>query len=204
MVLPTDLVLGVLNDPEGLAGQTLADLGCAPDQIEAALRAAERESGIPFLGNVGFAPETKEALEQAGADATIAELVEKDSGGLLVALLSTRKRSAAILFEELGIDSSSLQERLAAQVRGKAAVFTPESPFEFVLGSALVSASAAATNAERHLDTGDLLEVLLREHTCVAARALIGLGVTTESLASSVATARDGTARSDDSTAEPR
>ena len=114
---PEHLVLGLLAQPNELAGRALAELGVTPDNVRADLvqrlgRAAARSDG-----SLGIAPQTKRLLELAK---TFAERLGHNCTRpehILLAAVAPRLHSpAAALLADCGAGAEAVRGQLAAML----------------------------------------------------------------------------------------
>jgi hypothetical protein len=114
---PEHLVLGLLSQPEELAGRALAELGVTPDAARA--RLIERlGSTLPRPdGSLGVAPQTKRLLELAKAFAKrLGHNCTRTEHVLLAAVAPRLHSPAAVLLNDCGVDAEQVRDQLAAML----------------------------------------------------------------------------------------
>lgn len=114
---PEHLVLGLLSQPDELAGRALAELGVTPEATRA--RLVDRlGSTLPRPdGSLGVAPQTKRLLELAKAFAKRLEYSCTRTEHILLAAVAPRLHSpAAALLADCGADAEAVRDQLAAML----------------------------------------------------------------------------------------
>ena len=120
-VAPEHLVLGLLAQPEELAGEALAELGVTA-QAARELVVRRLGGGAPrTTGSLGVAPQTKRLLELARANAKSLGTRCPKSEHILLAATSPRLRSsAAELLAELGAGPERVRDQLTRMLIAEA------------------------------------------------------------------------------------
>lgn len=111
---PEHLVLGLLSQPEELAGRALAELGVTPEVARA--RLVDRLGSAPPRpdGSLGVAPQTKRLLELAKAFAKRLGHNCTRTEHILLATVAPRLHSpAAALLADCGADAEAVRDQLA-------------------------------------------------------------------------------------------
>lgn len=116
-VAPEHLVLGMVQQPEELAGRVLAELGVTATALR--VRIGDRlGTGPPRPGgSLGVAPQTKRVLELARAFAKrLGHRCARPEHVLLAAVSPRLRSSAATLLAECGADAERVRDQLAAML----------------------------------------------------------------------------------------
>jgi hypothetical protein len=114
---PEHLVLGLLAQPEELAGRALAELGITPEAANTSL--VERLGSGPARpdGSLGVAPETKRLLELAKAFAKrLGHNCIRTEHILLAAVAPRLHSPAGALLAECGASAEAVRDQLAAML----------------------------------------------------------------------------------------
>jgi len=120
-VKPEHLVLGLLAQPDELAGEVLGELGVTADRASE-LVAQQLGSGAPRpTGTLGVAPQTKRLLELARAIAkSLGNRCPKTEHILLAATSPKLHSSAAALLAELGASPDRVRDQLTRTLLAEA------------------------------------------------------------------------------------
>jgi hypothetical protein len=112
-VRPEHLILALLDQPNELAGQTLAQLGVTPARAREVVQ-ARLGTGAPRPdGSLGVAPQTKRLLELARAiGKTLCHNCAKTEHILLAAISPKLHSPAASLLDECGADADQIRDHL--------------------------------------------------------------------------------------------
>jgi hypothetical protein len=120
-VRPEHLILALVEQPEELAGQVLAELGVTPDQVRAAI---ERRLGAGRprpTGSLGVAPQTKRLLELARSLAkSLGHRCPRTEHVLLAASSPKLDSPAASLLAECGVDPAQIRDHMARALLSEA------------------------------------------------------------------------------------
>ena len=114
---PEHLVLGLLAQPDELAGRALAELGVTPDKVRADL--VERLGRAPARpdGSLGVAPQTKRLLELARVFAKrLGHNCTRTEHILLAAVAPRLHSPAAALLADCGAGAEAVRDQLAAML----------------------------------------------------------------------------------------
>jgi hypothetical protein len=120
-VRPEHLIVALVEQPEELAGQVLAELGVTPDEVRAAtLRRLGAGSPRP-TGSLGVAPPTKRLLELARSLAkSLGHRCPRTEHVLLAASSPKLDSPAASLLAECGVDPAQLRDHMARALLSEA------------------------------------------------------------------------------------
>jgi hypothetical protein len=120
-VRPEHLILALVEQPEELAGQVLAELGATPDQVRAAI---ERRLGAERprpTGSLGVAPQTKRLLELARSLAkSLGHRCPRTEHVLLAASSPKLDSPAASLLAACGVDPAQIRDQMARALLSEA------------------------------------------------------------------------------------
>jgi ClpA/ClpB-like protein len=114
---PEHLVLGLLSQPQELAGRALAELGVTPAAAQAGL--VDRLGRTPPRpdGSLGVAPQSKRLLELAKAFAKrLGHNCTRTEHILLAAVAPRLHSPAAALLADCGADAEAVRDQLAAML----------------------------------------------------------------------------------------
>jgi hypothetical protein len=114
---PEHLVLGLLAQPDELAGRALTELGVTREAARASL--IDRLGSTPPRpdGTLGVAPQTKRLLELAKAFAKrLGHNCTRTEHMLLAAVAPRLHSPAAGLLEDCGVDAEQIRDQLAAML----------------------------------------------------------------------------------------
>jgi hypothetical protein len=118
---PEHLVLGLLTQPDELAGRALTELGVTADAVRANL--VERLGRAPARpdGSLGVAPQTKRLLELAKAFAKrLGHSCTRPEHVLLAAVAPRLHSPAAALLADCGAGAEAVRDQLAAMLLDEA------------------------------------------------------------------------------------
>jgi ATP-dependent Clp protease ATP-binding subunit ClpA len=121
---PEHLVLGLLSQPDELAGRALTELGVTPKTARASL--IDRLGSTPPRpdGTLGVAPQTKRLLELAKAFAKrLGHNCTRTEHMLLAAVAPRLQSPAAVLLADCGVDAEQVRDQLAAMLLHEAPEF---------------------------------------------------------------------------------
>jgi hypothetical protein len=114
---PEHLVLGLLAQPDELAGRALAELGVTPDKVRAGLVERLGRTRPRPDGSLGVAPQTKRLLELAkGFAKRLGHNCTRTEHILLAAVAPRLHSPAAALLADCGADAEAVRDRLAAML----------------------------------------------------------------------------------------
>lgn len=114
---PEHLVLGLLSQPDELAGRALAELGVTIDAVQVSL--VERLGSTPPRpdGSLGVAPQTKRLLELARAfSKRLGHNCTRTEHILLAAVAPRLHSPAAALLADCGAGAEAVRDQLAAML----------------------------------------------------------------------------------------
>jgi hypothetical protein len=112
-VRPEHLVLALVEQPEELAGQVLAELGVTPPAVRAEIETRLGTGPARPTGSLGVAPQTKRLLELARAIArSLGHRCPRTEHVLLAAMSPKLDSSAVALLSECGVDRAQVRDRL--------------------------------------------------------------------------------------------
>jgi hypothetical protein len=113
-VRPEHLILALVEQPEELAGQVLAELGATPDEVRAAIERRLGGGRPRPTGSLGVAPQTKRLLELARSLAkSLGHRCPRTEHVLLAASSPKLDSPAASLLAECGVDPAQIRDQLA-------------------------------------------------------------------------------------------
>jgi Clp amino terminal domain, pathogenicity island component len=120
-VRPEHLILAVVEQPDELGGQVLAELGVTPAAVRAQLK-RRLGSGSPRpSGSLGVAPQTKRLLELAWSIAkSLGHHCPRTEHILLAATSPKLDSPAAALLDDCGAGRAQIREQLTRTLRGEA------------------------------------------------------------------------------------
>jgi ATP-dependent Clp protease ATP-binding subunit ClpC len=159
------LLLGLIGEAEGSAGQAFARLGVTLDSARAQVASEVPADGGSPPGQIPFSPRAKATLDAAPRQALGLKDTEVGTEHMLLALLIERDRRTASILSSLGCPPDLLRTTVLEDR-------TTESP-------------------EDPDDDGDAL-LALAEGSNVAGQALVDLGVTVDALKAAIERARGG------------
>jgi ATP-dependent Clp protease ATP-binding subunit ClpC len=159
------LLLGLIGEAEGTAGQAFARLGVTLDAARAQVAAEVPAGGGSPAGQIPFSPRAKATLDAAPRQALGLKDTEVGTEHMLLAMLIERDARTASILSSLGCPPDLLRTTLLED--------------------------RAAESPEDPADDGDVL-LTLAEGANVAGRALADLGVTVEALEAAIERARHG------------
>lgn len=114
---PEHLVLGLLAQPDELAGRALAELGVTPEAAQASLVARLGRTPARPDGSLGVAPQTKRLLELAKAFAKrLGHNCTRTEHILLAAVVPRLHSPAAALLADCGAGAEAVRDQLAAML----------------------------------------------------------------------------------------
>ncbi len=112
-VRPEHLVLAIVEQPEELGGQVLAELGVAPQAVRAEIERRLGTGQARPSGSLGVAPQTKRLLELARTIAkSLGHRCPRTEHVLLAVTSPKLASSAAALLGDCGADREQLREQL--------------------------------------------------------------------------------------------
>jgi hypothetical protein len=112
-IRPEHLVLGLLDQPEELAGQVLAELGVSTEAARARVEQRLGTAAPRPSGSLGVAPQTKRLLELAGAIAkSLGHRCPKTEHILLAATSRKLHSPAATLLADCGATAERVRDQL--------------------------------------------------------------------------------------------
>ncbi len=179
------LLLGLVADGNGPAGQTFAKLGVTLAGARAQV-AAEVPPGGGGAGELPFSPRARGTLDGAPRQALGLKDAFVGTEHLLLALLIERDSRTANVLTLLGAPPDLVRTTLFEARRPK-----PREPATPGLAPALVSSAReiAGLRGAKEPDAGDLL-LALADRSALLGRALTDLGVTPEALRAALERAR--------------
>ena len=114
---PEHLVLGLLSQPDELAGRALAELGVTPEAAQASVVDRLGRSPPRPDGSLGVAPQSKRLLELAQAFAQrLGHNCTRTEHILLAAVAPRLHSPAAALLADCGADAEAVRDQLAAML----------------------------------------------------------------------------------------
>lgn len=121
---PEHLVLGLLAQPDELAGRALAELGVTPDAAQASIVERLGSTAPRPEGSLGVAPQTKRLLELARAFAKrLGHNCTRTEHILLAAVAPRLHSPAAVLLADCGADAEQVRDQLATMLLHEAPEF---------------------------------------------------------------------------------
>ncbi len=116
-VRPEHMVLGLIAQPEELAGRALAELGVSAETVSSRITERLGTSSPRLTGSLGVAPQTKRVLELARAFAKRLGSRCIGTEHILLAVVAPRLRSpAADLLAECGAGAEQVRHQLAGML----------------------------------------------------------------------------------------
>ena len=126
-VNPEHLVLGLLREPDELAGEVLAELGVTADGARRLVAQRLGSRARRPTGSLGVAPQTKRLLELARAIAkSLGNRCPKTEHILLAATSPKLHSSAAELLADLGASQERVRDQLARTLLAEAPEFAEQ------------------------------------------------------------------------------
>jgi ATP-dependent Clp protease ATP-binding subunit ClpA len=182
------LLLGVIEEKAGAGARVLEDLGVSDEAVRRELLARHPRGERPSEGALPFSAEGKDVLERSLVEAKGLGDTRIRTEHMLLALLSTKPRSAANLLEYLGVRASRVQRevlRVATERRGwMAEVNKPTFGVWETLGptgelrSVLVAAAELAVECGRsHIELADVVFAICEDRNAMPLLAELGIGV---------------------------
>ena len=114
---PEHLVLGLLAQPDELAGRALAELGVTPEAARERLTDRLGSTSARADGTLGVAPQTKRLLELAKAFAKrLGHNCTRTEHILLAAVAPRLHSPAAAVLAECGAGAEAVRDQLAAML----------------------------------------------------------------------------------------
>ena len=180
------LLLGLLREPDGVAGRVLRESGLQIEDMRDRVRAAVGEGDRPASGQIPFTPRAKETLERALRESLALGSNSIGTEHILLGLLRDPGAVVAQLLADAGVDTGAIVSS-AIQGRGGPAVV----PLEFRAGAGepgrftertrqviVLAQDEARALKHNYVGTEHILLGLLREEEGLAARVLDTLGIT--------------------------
>ncbi|MCK9893982.1 Clp protease N-terminal domain-containing protein [Frankia sp. AgB32] len=108
------LLLGLLHEPDGIAGRALAETPVTLSTARAAVLAAVGRGKKPLKGHIPFTPRAKKVLEKALQEALALRTRSIGTEHLLLGLLEINEGLAVTLLRDAAVDVEALRLRVLA------------------------------------------------------------------------------------------
>ena len=113
-IRPEHLILALLDQPDELAGQVLAELGVSAPAVRSALERRLGTGPPRPTGTLGMAPQTKRLLELSRSTArSLGHRCPRTEHILLAATSPKLHSPAAALLVDCGVDAASIRDQLS-------------------------------------------------------------------------------------------
>jgi ATP-dependent Clp protease ATP-binding subunit ClpA len=111
------LLLGLLDEQDGLAYKALVDLGVAPDELREAVLAAAGRGNVSVSGEIGLTPRSKKVIELSVDEARRMNHHYVGTEHLLLGLLREEQSIAAGVLQGRGVTLERAQAAVLARLR---------------------------------------------------------------------------------------
>jgi ATP-dependent Clp protease ATP-binding subunit ClpC len=111
------LLVGLLQEEDGIAGRVLRSLGMNPKVTRERLVISKTEGDDFSLDKVELSPELERAFKLAANEAFYRRIEDKiDTEHLLLGLLRRKQKSATTIFAEFGISPDEIHLRIEKEI----------------------------------------------------------------------------------------
>jgi ATP-dependent Clp protease ATP-binding subunit ClpC len=112
------LLVGLLQEEDGIAGRVLRSLGMNPKVTRERLVISKTEGDDFSLDKVELSPELERAFKLAANEAFYRRIEDKiDTEHLLLGLLRRKQKSATTIFAEFGISSDEIRAQIEREIQ---------------------------------------------------------------------------------------
>lgn len=160
------LLLGLVREEEGIAGQTLREAGIGVDlaKVRSAVEFIVGKGEHTETGDtINLTPRAKKAIEQAIAEARQLDDEVIDTEHFLLGLIGESEGIALGILESLGVDLADLRRRVLALKRGERGDVGDLSLTPRAINALRLAAEEARTLGHKDVGTGDILVGLVRD-----------------------------------------